>query len=57
MDALPAVAQRVFYRRLEAILQGAEQDGAYAHLQASDRVAIREILRSTKPAYLSSVGR
>jgi hypothetical protein len=57
MDALPAVAQRVFYRRLEAILQGAEQDGAYAHLQANDRLAIREILRSTKPAYLSSVGR
>jgi hypothetical protein len=57
MDALPAVAQRVFYRRLEAILQGAEQEGAYAHLQPADRLAIREILRSTKPAYVSSAGR
>lgn len=57
MDALPPVAQRVFYRRLEAILQGAEQDGAYAHLTPGVRTAIREILRATKPAYGINVGR
>jgi hypothetical protein len=51
-DALPEVAERVFYQRLDAILRGEEQDAAYAHLTAADRTAIREILEATKPAFV-----
>jgi hypothetical protein len=51
-DALPEVASRAFYQRLDAILRGDEQDTAYAHLTAADRKAVREILEATKPAFV-----
>jgi hypothetical protein len=48
-DALPDDAKRIFYRRLDEVLSGADTSGDFAHLSAADRTAIREILRDTKP--------
>ena len=36
-------------RKLYAVLTGANQDPAFAHLSAADRQAVLEILRATKP--------
>ncbi len=48
-DALPRVVQDLVYQRLWEILSSQEPDAAYAHLTKSDRTAILEILRDTKP--------
>jgi hypothetical protein len=37
------------WKRLWSILSGEDQSEKFAHLSADDRVAIREILRDTKP--------
>jgi hypothetical protein len=47
-DALPARAKAAIYRRLWMVLSGQDRDRKYAHLSASDRIAILEILRQTK---------
>jgi hypothetical protein len=59
-DRLPAEAQAAVYRRLWAILGGAEKDAKYRRLALADRRAIVEILRDTKPElpdYFRSVER
>ena len=45
---LPSVLNAL-YARLGEILSGAERDARYASLSATDRQAILEILRDTKP--------
>jgi hypothetical protein len=48
-DALPKTALDYFYLRLWDVLTGKEKDQAFATLTRSDRVAILDILRQTKP--------
>jgi hypothetical protein len=48
-DALPAAARDAVYERMWAVLSGQESGARYAHLTASDRQAVIEILRDTKP--------
>jgi hypothetical protein len=53
-DGLPQLARDYVYRRLWAVLSGADTSKPFAHLSAADRQAIVEILRETKsdlPAY------
>jgi len=53
-DGLPAAARDAVYRRMYAVLSGAEQTPRYSHLSPSDRRAIIDILQETKrdlPAY------
>ncbi|HVY65261.1 MAG TPA: hypothetical protein VHH11_10625 [Gammaproteobacteria bacterium] len=54
-DALPAEAKSLFYRRLDAILQGKDHGEGFAALAADDRAAILEILRATKPDFVRAV--
>jgi hypothetical protein len=54
-DALPDEAKRVFYRRLNQVLAGADTSADFAHLDAADRRAIDEILRATKPEFVAAV--
>jgi hypothetical protein len=53
-DQLPPEAKTAIYLRLRSVLSGAERDPKYRHLSASDRNAIVEILRDTKPDSLWS---
>jgi hypothetical protein len=48
-DAMPAVLRDRVYARLSEILSGADHSPVYARLTPSDRTAILEILRDTKP--------
>ena len=48
-DALPPKTRAAVYERMWAILSGAVQDSRYQRLSPSDREAIVEILRDTKP--------
>jgi hypothetical protein len=53
-DGLPTAASDAIYRRMYAVLSGAEQTPRYSRLLPSDRRAIIDILRETKrdlPAY------
>ena len=53
-DGLPAGARDAVYRRMYAVLSGAEPTSRYSRLSPSDRRAIIDILRETKrdlPAY------
>jgi hypothetical protein len=53
-DGLPAGARDAVYRRMYAVLSGAEQTPRYSRLSPSDRRAIIDILHETKrdlPAY------
>ena len=56
-DAVPKPALDYFYRRLWDILTGRDKDDAFATLTKSDRKAILNILRQTKPlpSYWQSV--
>ena len=47
-DALPDAPKRYVYRRLLEVLSGQDTSGAFAHLTASDRRAVFEILLATK---------
>lgn len=47
-DALPEAARETIYRRLYEVLAGGDQSPRYAHVSASDRRAILDILRETK---------
>ena len=49
-DGLPREATDFVYRRLWEVLSGADKSKDFAHLSATDRAAIREILIATKPA-------
>jgi hypothetical protein len=56
-DALPPTAKELAYRRMGEILSGKDTHARYAHLSASDRQVIIEILRDTKkdlPSFLKS---
>ena len=48
-DALPDEAKSVVYQRLFEVLSGKDPTREFSHLSASDRTAILEILRDTKP--------
>jgi hypothetical protein len=53
-DGLSAAGRDAVYRRMYAVLSGAEQTPRYSHLSPPDRRAIIDILRETKrdlPAY------
>jgi hypothetical protein len=47
---LPEQARSAIYQRMWQVLSGAEKNGRYARLTRSNRQAIVEILRETKPA-------
>jgi hypothetical protein len=47
-DALPPAVRSRFVERLNDVLAGKDTSPKFAHLTSADRVAIREILRSTK---------
>jgi hypothetical protein len=48
-DALPAVAREQVYHKLYNALTGRDSSEKWARLSASDRRAIFEIVRDTKP--------
>ena len=48
-DGLPATARDAIYRRMYAVLSGQDQTPRYSRLSASDRRALIDILRDTKP--------
>jgi hypothetical protein len=48
-DGLPATARDAIYRRMYAVLSGQDRTPRYSRLEASDRRAIIDILRDTKP--------
>jgi hypothetical protein len=48
---LPDYAKRYVYGRFADILSGRDQSKDYAHLSATDRKALLEILTATKPAF------
>lgn len=48
-DALPGEVRDRFWRRMDAVLSGADTGGRFTHLTVADRAAIREILAATKP--------
>jgi hypothetical protein len=50
-DALPEIAKDYLYRRLHEILTGKDQSKTFAPLSETDRQAILEILRDTKPDF------
>jgi len=53
-DGWPAAAREAVYRRMYAVLSGADETTRYSRLSPSDRRAIIDILRETKrdlPAY------
>ncbi len=55
-EALPAEAKEAIYARLGQVLSGAEIAPRYRRLSSSDRQAITEILRDTKPGIPPSFG-
>ncbi len=56
-DALPDPAKDYLYRRLWEVLSGRDRGKEFAHLSASDRRAIWEILLETKPAFAAWAAR
>ena len=48
-EQLPALAKTAIYSRLWTVLSGKDRDPKYANLTATDRAAIVDILRDTKP--------
>lgn len=50
-DALPEPTRALLYRRLLAVLAGADATPDFAHLAAADRSAILEILVGTRPEF------
>jgi len=49
-----ALAMDTSYRRLWSVLLGEDGSPDFAHLSATDRTAIREILLDTKPAFVAA---
>jgi hypothetical protein len=54
-DALPDFVKARIYRKIDAVLTGQDRSGDFAHLDASTRTAIREILFETKPDFAAAV--
>lgn len=50
-NQMPAQAKQHVYRRLREVLKGQDKSQDFAHLSDSDRQAILEILRDTKPDF------
>jgi hypothetical protein len=50
-DEMPDNVKAYVYRRFSQILMGADRSRDFAHLSASDRSSILEILRDTKPDF------
>jgi hypothetical protein len=50
-DGLPDYARSYIYQRFAQILSGEDQSAAFAHLSASDRKALMQILEATKPEF------
>lgn len=50
-DALPFAVKTHVYARLRQVLNGDDTTAPFAHLSATDRTAIREILAETKPDF------
>ena len=48
-DALPSSVKEHVYRRIREVLRGQDASAEFAHLTASDRSTILEILEATKP--------
>jgi hypothetical protein len=55
-DGLPAQLKKAIYKRMWQVLSGGENDARYRRLSASDRRAVIEILRDTKPEVRESFG-
>ena len=53
-NGLPGEAKEFVYRRLAEVLGGVDRAEDFAHVSESDRVAILEILRDTKPDFSPS---
>ena len=53
---LPRVARERIWRRFELVLSGRDESPDYAHLDAAERSAIREILLATHPELPASWG-
>jgi hypothetical protein len=53
-DALPREIKGYVSKRMEEILTGADKSPDFSHLSATDRQAILEILKETKPALAGS---
>lgn len=51
-DTLPAYAKDYVYRQIAAVLEGRNDDAAYAHISDAQRGELLEILRDTKPEIL-----
>jgi hypothetical protein len=51
-DALPETARRQIYRRVQAVLSGADRSLAFAHIDSGARRTIQEILTDTKPDFV-----
>ena len=52
-DALPAEMKNYLWRRLDQILSGHDQSPTYAAMSKLDREAVFEILRDSKPEFVS----
>jgi hypothetical protein len=50
-DALPGYAKDYVFGRFAAVLSGQDRSADFARLSAGDRMAITQILRSTKPEF------
>ena len=56
-DALPGLAKEAIYERMEQILAGRGDRSTLAQLSLTDRQAITDILRETKPGFPGSLQR
>ena len=54
-DYLPGAAKEYVYRRLEEVLSGRDRSSTFSNLSATDRKAIFEILRATKPEFARAI--
>jgi len=52
-DALPDEAKSFVYQRLADVLAGDDPSGEFSHISETDRRAIIEILRDTKPDFVA----
>jgi len=53
-DSMPGAVKNYAYRRFREILTGEDKSADFAHLSATDRADILEILRETKPEFEAS---
>jgi hypothetical protein len=50
-DEMPKEVRAYIYRRLRQVLTGEDKSSDFAYLSGTDRKAIQEILRETKPEF------